>query len=339
MKQSRICLFVFCLFFMIVQSGHAQVGLKKVGQSTMNFLQVNVSPRAAALGETYIAVGQGAEGIFFNPAGAAEFSGRFDVKIYVTRWIADINYMAGAVVYHLGHLGSVGVSALWVDYGTVYGTSLISSSDIAQYPLGYRDNGEMNNVGAYALGITFARAVSQRFYIGGNVRLAGQNLGENMITGGTVTQNTAGKLVFDAGVKYYTGVKSFCFGMAIRNFSSNLKREEISEPLPILFAMGAAVDILELVAPEYSEKNRLLLAVDFLHPNNYTERLNVGLEYTVWNMLSLRGGYQTNHDIASWSAGIGTRSRIGTNDITFDYSYSDLDIFSNVNRFSVGIAF
>ena len=83
----------------------------------------------------------------------------------------------------------------------------------------------------------------------------------------------------------------------------------------------------------------LLLAVDFQHPNNYAERLNVGLEYTLWYLLKLRGGYQFNQDVASWSTGIGLVGKVGRHDLSFDYAYSNFEIFQYVNRFSIGISF
>ena len=317
----------------------AQVGLKKTGQSTMNFLLVTVSPRAAAMGETYIAVGTGAESIFYNPAGITESSGRIDFSTSVTYWIADINYYANALVWNAKEWGTFGLSVMWVDYGTINGTSLIPMSDIALYPLGYREDGPVGNVGSYAIGLTYGRAISDRFMVGGSIRYAGQNLGTNHFYDGTVKDNNASKLVFDAGVKYYTGLKSFRFGMSIRNFSSNLKREEVSEQLPVLFSMGAALDLFDFILTSQAKSSDLLLAIDYLHPNNYTERANFGLEYMFMDFLALRGGYQTNRDLASWSCGFGLHSTIDKYLVSFDYSYSGFDYFDNVNRFSIGVAF
>lgn len=324
--------------FLAASSAMSQVGLEKVAQSTMNFQMVSISPRASAMGEAFYAVGKGAESIFFNPAGVMESGHRFDMKLYITRWIADINYIGGAAAVDMGNWGALGLSFLTVDYGTIHATGLLAPGEQEAYPQGYRDLGMADNVGAYSIGITYGRAITNQFLIGGTMRLAGQNLGRSTVASGE-TANDATKLVFDAGVKYYTGLKSFRFGMAIRNFSSTIKREEIEEQMPILFTMGAAIDLLDLVAPDHSEGHGLTLAVDFLHPNNYSERMNVGLEYVLFGKIALRGGYQTNQDIASWSAGIGLNASVGKNGIVIDYSYSDFDIFSGVNRLSVGLAF
>lgn len=334
-NQKRIILFIGMIMGMTL---HAQVNLKKVGQSTMNFQLVGVSPRASSMGEAFCAIGKGAESIFFNPAGIAETSTPFDLKMSITQWIADINYTAGALVYNGGPLGSVGLSVLVVDYGDIYATGLLSGSESSSYPQGYKDLGLMSNIGAYSIGLTYGRAVSTQFFIGGNMRLAGQNLGTNQF-GDEKRENNAQKLVFDAGVKYYTGLRSFRFGMAIRNFASNLKREEIDEQLPILFTMGFALDLLDFMMPEGHQKQALTLAVDFLHPNNYSERVNAGVEYLLFDTFAFRCGYQTNRDLADWSAGLGVHKQIGKRQVTFDYSYSNFDIFDGVNRLAMGLAF
>jgi len=328
---------IFWIFpaLMVVQ---AQVGLKKVAQSTMNFQQVSLSAKASAIGEAFCAIGCGAEAIFYNPAGVAESGKHMDLEFYATRWIADINYMAGAFAWDMGRFGAVGLSLLNVDYGDIYTTALLDASESALYPAGYKDTGLADNAGAWSIGLSYGRAISTRFMIAGTMRLAGQNLGTTAMASG-LKENNATKLVFDAGVKYYTGIKSFRFGMAIRNFASNLKREEIREQLPLTFTMGAAMNLFDLILPGSVTGQQLTLAIDFVHPNNYTERVNAGLEYLFMNRMALRGGYQGNQDIASWSAGFGVCTSVGRSDLTVDYSWSFMNTFDDVSRFSLGVSF
>lgn len=339
MKFVRNISKIITLIVIFSLPAQAQVDLNKVAQSTMNFLLVSISPEASAIGEANVATSTGVEAIFSNPAGIAESNKAFDARFYITQWIADIDYMAGAVTWNSGVYGSVGISFLSVDYGTINGTQLLHPSEIGSYPLGYKDTGPVDNVAAYAFGISYARAISDQFLIGGNVRLVGQNLGRNNFGSRTV-DNDATKFSFDAGVKYYTGMKSFRFGMAIRNFASNIKREEIYEQLPLIFTMGGAMDIFDIIFPDHDpEMSALTLSLDFIHPNNYTERLNIGAEYKLWGQVALRTGYQTNRDLAGWSAGLGFNSMIGEYGLKFDYSYSQFDIFDDVNRFSLGFEF
>ena len=322
------------IFAVIIFAGvnFGQVGLNKLAQSTMNFQLVSISPKASAMGDAFYAVGTGAESIFYNPAGLVEGSHTFNVVVDYTQWIADIKYIGGAASWNMGNYGALGISLLSVNYGTIYGTSLDPNQGSE---LGYIDNGTVSNVNAYSLGISYAKMISTQFAIGGNIRIAGQNLGENHFVDGTSSKNNATKLVFDAGVIYSTGFKNFRFGMAIRNFSSNIIREKVYEQLPLTFTIGTAIDLMDFINPSHSPDNSFTFAVDFLHSNNYSERFNIGAEYRFLGMVALRGGYQTNRDIASYSFGIGLNKSIGGNDVGVNYSYSKMDVFKDINRISV----
>jgi len=339
MIRNKIIIPLAFLIIVFTSNVFAQVGLKKVAQSTMNFLLVSTSPRACSMGDAYFSVGTGAEAMFYNPSALAEMNNSFDLLANVTNWIADIKYISAGIAYNLGNYGVVGANVLTVDYGTIYSTSLISASEQSLYPLGYKDNGEMKNIGAMAIGISYAKSINSQFMIGGTIKIASQSLGENYFSTGETRKNDATKLVFDAGVKYYTGYRSFRFGMAIRNFASNIQREEIEEQLPLTFTMGVAMDLFNIVTGEPLKDNALLLAIDYLHQNSYSERLNLGIEYTFMNLLSIRGGYQTNRDLASWSLGIGLSHSIFDKQVRVDYSYSKFKLFDDVNRIGIGIQF
>jgi len=331
--------FYSVIIFIIICSGNyfAQVGINKLAQSTMNFQLVGVSPSASAMGEAYVASGKSSDAIFYNPAGISGGEKTYDVSFSYTQWIADIKYLAGAATYNMNEFGTVGLSVLSVDYGNIIGTRLAAPSELGAYPDGYIETGLVSNVGAYSVGLSYAKQISDLFSIGGNIRYVGQNLGNNKFSNGVETNNNATKLVFDAGVLYNTGFKGFKFGMAIRNFSSNIKREAIDEQLPLTFTMGAVINLMEFFTESKNES--FLLAADFLHSNSYSERVNIGAEYRFLGMLALRVGYQTNRDIASWSAGAGINTELAGYDVEVNYSFSKMEIFDNVNRLSVKFAF
>lgn len=331
MKMNLIILTVMIL---LAGNLYAQVDLNKTAQSTMNFLLVSTSPKASAMGEAFTAVGTGSEAVFYNPAGLSIMDKQFDISVNYTIWIADINYLGGSIAYNTHLYGTFGFHLITVDYGVINGTSLLSFDND---PLGYIDNGQVGNVGAYSAGLSYAKQISNQFSIGGTVKLAGQNLGRNVFIDGTEKDNDAVKLAFDAGVRYNTGYKGFVFGMYIRNFSSNIKRELNDEQLPLIFALGASINAMEIL--NLNPVNPLTLSVDFLHQNNYSERVNLGLEYRFLNMISLRGGYQTNRDLASWSGGIGLSTSLAGYDLEVNYSYSRFEIFDSVNRLSLLFSF
>jgi len=310
------------------------VGMNKLGQSTMNFLQISVIPGASAMGEAYTAIGTGCESIFFNPAGLPEMDSRFAAVITNTQWVADISYMAGALAWNFSNIGTFGLSFVTVDYGDIVWTGLAESPSDVQ---GYREYGTISNVGAYAFGVSYGRRITNMFSIGGNVRYVGQQLGESYLETGK-KKNSESQISFDMGVKFYPGLESFRFAMSIRNLGPSIKYEEITAQLPLTFGVGVAMDMMDLIVPAHSQDNSLLLSAEFVHPNNYSERVNVGLEYKFMKILALRGGYQSNTDLAGFSGGIGiTPPSVGGAKLEIGYSYSVLDIFDGINRFSLSV--
>ena len=114
------------------------------------------------------------------------------------------------------------------------------------------------------VGVEFASAQS-RSRIEGTVKDAktGEVLpGANVLIVGTTVRNDATKLVFDLGVKYYTLFKDFRFGMAIRNFSSDIKRELISEQLPLTFTIGGAIDLMDFFNETHDKNTSLTVFND-----------------------------------------------------------------------------
>ena len=97
-----------------------------------------------------------------------------------------------------------------------------------------------------------------------------------------------------------------------------------------------AMDLLEAFSE--AEDQSLTLAVNWLHPRDYSERLHVGAEYGFMDMVFLRGGYKFNYDEESFSGGLGVK--LGVNDfgIRAGYSYTAFgDFFGSVNRVSIGV--
>jgi hypothetical protein len=343
MRRSLVVLALLAISGFAAREAAAQidvpgVGLKKTAQSTMNFLKVGVVPNAVSLGDAYTAVGKGVEALFYNPAGLSEVEGKAEVFVGFTKWIADINYFAAGASWSLGNVGAVGVSFVSVDYGDIIGTRLVPASEIGTDVLGYRETGPLSNVGAYALGLGFSRSITDVFTMGAQVKAAYQSLGQSVLASGTKT-NEMTKLAFDMGVKYYTPIRSFRFGMSIRNFSSSVKYEEITTHLPLTFAVGCAADLADFLKKAWDRKDVLLASFEFTHPNDYSERVHFGLRYNFMNLLALNLGYVTNHDLCGFSAGFSVTGKALGAAAELSYSYSDVAIFDDLSRISLRLRF
>ncbi|MEJ2355376.1 MAG: PorV/PorQ family protein [candidate division WOR-3 bacterium] len=320
------------ILVLIVITPMESFALKKLGQAGLKFLGVCVGARAAAMGEAYTVISDDADAIFHNPAGIAQMeAGKFDITVSRTEWFADISYNAIGIAVNGGIWGNFGLSLIPTpDYGDIFGTVV---SDNEQ---GYEETGPID-ISAFAMGLAYGRKFTDKFMIGGHVKYAYQHLGSNPMldeeTDSMYTQvNELSTIAYDFGTIFYTGFKSLRFGMSVRNFSGAVKYEVYNFQLPLTFKLGIGIDVLDLFGEHQGQS--FLVAIDASHPRDYTQRLQIGGEYSI-GVLKLRAGYKFNYDEEGLCAGIG----IGMSNIKLDYAYSAFGAFNLVNRVTLGVLF
>ncbi len=324
----RIIIFVALLIGSTMTKLNAEI--KKVAQSGYQFLKIDADARAAAMGGAFILVGTGASSMFYNPAGMTEQPVSIDFFSTQTNWLADIGYYTLGVTKKLGNFGVIGFSMQTSDYGSIIGTR------VADNTAGFIETGNIE-VEALAMGVSFAKSLTDSFSVGGQVKFVSQSLGNTLMPDGAEKSNKTDGLAYDFGTIYYPGIKSFRFGMGVRNFSKNFKYEDDSFPLPLTFTMGVALDVMDFVG-SFGENHNLLVEVDAVHPIDYTERVNMGIEYGFKKIFFLRGGYKFNHDTEGLSLGVGFSIRLIGLMTKLSYSFNDAGSFSPVNRISIGIS-
>ncbi|MFC1543235.1 PorV/PorQ family protein [Candidatus Neomarinimicrobiota bacterium] len=339
MKRTIKCMAIVIVSFALIAPAHAKE-MKKVGQTGLQFLKADMSARSAGMGGAFVMAGEDATAMFHNPAGLGYVSG-IDAFATMTQWIADINYTAAGLAIGLGNLGTVGVNFISGDYGDIIGTRLpyLDTDTQDQIDAGYVETGMLDAV-ALSVGATYARRLTDKFLIGGQARYAYQQLGESVLpttvadSNKTVTNEVSG-VAYEIGTIFYPGIwSSLRVGMDIKNFSQEFEYKEEAFQLPLTFAMGFAVDLFEIIGMDGG--NSLLLAVDALHPRDYTERIHVGTEFTFMNFASVRAGYKFNYDIESLTLGGGLNLGLAGFGLRIDAAYSLIEDFDDVLRFTVG---
>ena len=310
----------------------------KVAQTGVKMLDVGMGARACGMGEAFTVLGQDASALFYNPSGIGKIDDNFDLFVGGTQWIADINYVYVAGVYNAGVWGNFGFSLITPDYGEFFATRVDPTAEEGFVEL---DGGI--DVSAFCSGIAYARKFTDKFTVGGQIKYVSQHLGsttfgiyeDSVLVDSTVGENEISTLSYDFGLLFYPGFKSFAFGMSVRNFSPRVTYERVGFELPLTFALGVGMDILDLFGdyPDYSVN----VAADMLHPRDWKEQYHVGVELSYKNMIFLRGGYKFNYFAEGLNAGVG----ISVGGVKLDYSYSEFDLpgVDMINRFSAGFAF
>ncbi len=315
----------------------------KYAQAGMGFLKIDVAANVAAMGGTHAGNTGRATAMFSNPAAMGLLEGG-DISSGVTDWIADIKLYGLAAAYRIGNLGVFGISIVSMDYGTFQGTRPWQPGDDP----GLRDQGYIAlgdfEVSEYAVGVSYARQITGQFYVGGNIRIAHQDLGSvdiiDAFTGGVIsTENSLDNIVFDFGTLYYPGLHDLRFGASVRNFSDQNDYFNQRFELPLTLDFGIAMDLLPLFSSATGPSNSVLtLAVDWVHPRDFSERLHLGLEYGFLETLYLRGGYKVNHDEEDFTAGLGVKFESSGYGIRADYAYAAFGgFFGSVNRITLSI--
>lgn len=300
---------------------------KKLAQTGFEFLSVQSDGRAAGMGGAVNSLEMQSGSLFFNPAGMARMTGRIDLSASDNRWIADIHHNTYSAAFspRRGLYGVLGFSVQSIDYGDrFYGTMVDGSEQ------GYVDTGDLSPSGT-ALGVGYAKALTDRFSVGGQVRWVTQDLGTFTLpqTDSTNTKESYDLTVmaYDFGTLFRTGFKSLVFGMSVRNFSKEVKYIEDGFQLPMVFTLGISMDLMDFFG-ETGIKQSLIVSADATHYRSHPEQVMIGLDYKMMNLLSLRTGYVHGNDEDGLSFGLGV-TRFG---FALDYAYTPFGIFDKVQR-------
>lgn len=317
----------------------------KVGTTASPFLTMAYGPKAIGMGGAFVATADDATAMFWNPAGMSRQN--HSAAIFSqTKWIANIDYNWAGAMLNLDGMGTIGLSMIYVDYGEMEVTTLAEQDG----------TGQMFKANDMSLALSYAYNLTDRFSIGGSVKYI-----ENKIW-----NTKASTVAVDLGVLFISDLYGLRIGASISNFGGDMqldgkdlyvqydidpnnygnndqilaKLNTDEFPLPLLFRIGLAMDVFN------TEMHKVTLAADALHPSDNDESLNIGMQYTFENMISLRAGYKNlfmDNSEAGLTLGVGLDYSLAPNlGIIFDYAYQDMGIFSDdtpVQHFSVGIRF
>ncbi len=348
---------IFLILLILVAINVAGLAVTKVGTTAAQFLKIGVGARALAMGGAFVAVANDVTGLYWNPAGIARMP-RSEAILLHTEWLADVSFDYAGIAINMGRFGTVGASITSVSMGDMK----------VRTELQPEGTGEFFAAGDIAGSIAYARNLTDKFSIGANAKYIHQR----------IWHMSSSTFAIDVGTLFTTQFKDMKIGMSISNFGPNMKmsgrdaRQFIdinpdangsndkipsllqldSWSLPLIFRVGIAID------PIHTDKHRLTVALDALHPNDNRERLNIGAEYGLKNMFFLRAGLKSVEFTApsgdskfgimdpvadseeGATLGAGVYLPIGTFvKLKLDYAFADFGRLQDVQKFSLSIEF
>lgn len=330
---------IFILTIFLPSFVFAQID--NVGTSAANFLKIGIGARAQSMGGSYVAQADEVTALYWNPAGIVKIKGR-QVSFTQIDWITDVNLSFLGGVISLGEAGSIGVGITYLSMGEMKVTNWVN-------PEGTGETFEANDV---AIGVAYARRISDKFSIGFQVKFIQEK----------ISQSTANAFALDVGVQYQTGFRGLKLGMVLTNFGTEMQLsgrdlsvrsdpfntvgsnpddvhaylETVSWPLPITIRLGASIDMVN------NDDFRITGNLDFYDPRDVDQTWCAGAEVALLGeIVFLRGGVNNYYESElkpSFGGGI-KYSFDETYGIIIDYAYSDLGRLVNANRFSLSLTF
>ncbi|MCB9367347.1 MAG: PorV/PorQ family protein [Calditrichaeota bacterium] len=332
----------------------------KVGTAGVQFLKISPSVRAVGMGEAFVAVANDANAIWHNPGALA----RLERPQGAISWI---DYVAGLQYGYLGLTQPVerfnGAVAVSMSY--------LTTDEIKETTPDRPDGtGRTFTAGDFAGGISYSQMLTDKFSVGGTLKIVSEMLADKSATGWAA----------DIGTFYDTGWKSVRIAMLTSNFGPDMKFVEEEFPLPMNFTFGASMYAINTNDRDYWNgqdslgTHALLVSLAWSHPNDNLEVYNLGLEYGFHNTVFLRAGKKLNGwTRKSWdeyrttvNAGedasadnpyyeyplfsrngtfIGNGASLGAGlnlekaGLTMDYAYTGISFLGDIHRFSLGYRF
>jgi hypothetical protein len=322
---------------------HAQ-NVSKTGTTAASFLEISVGAPAVGMGGAFVSLANDATALRWNPSGIARID-KYEAVAMHTEWIAGTNLDFAGLVVPLGEFGTLGLSF----------TSL-NMEDMKVRTVELPDGtGEFFQAGDIAIGLSYARNLTDRFSIGFTGKYIQQK----------IWHMNAMAFALDIGTLFKTDLfGGMTIGASVLNFGTPMKLEgrdaryfiRVDETkqgsneripvniemdswdLPLTFQIGLSTNVIN------TEDYRLTISADALHPNNDFESVNIGSEFSFMNFIILRGGYQSlflNEAEGGLSLGAGVNSRMLFSEavVKFDYAFRDFGRLQNIHVFSVGLQF
>lgn len=287
------------------------------GQNTYEFLRMNMSARAAALGGSFVSDNDDPNVIFYNPAGLSYLT-KNPVSFSFVKHLVDINLASLAYSTNLKSIGRIGVAVQYINYGT-----FIAADEMGNKTGRYKA-GEVAFIGGYS------NMLAPEFSYGVNIKFIYSSIADR----------TSTAFAFDVGLHYSIPSDQVEIGFAILNMGSQITAYySTKEDLPLDIVMGVSKRLQHLPLDlflDFHELNR--------RTGNFFSKFNafsIGAEFRLSKALRLRFGYNNERrnelrigtfaGLAGFDVGLG----VVISGYRFDYGYSSLGLIGALNRISI----
>ncbi|MBP7460357.1 MAG: PorV/PorQ family protein [Candidatus Delongbacteria bacterium] len=343
MKTIIYWMIVVVLTGVISLQGGVLGDMTKSGTTAAQFLKIPAGTRGIGMGGAGVASVNDVSSVYWNPAGMTRLTSSGAFHFSHANWLADLDYNYAGAVVQLGIYGCLGFSF----------TSLSVPDMPVRTEFDQEGTGEFFSAMDMAMGLSYARSLTDRFAIGITAKYIRQQ----------IWHMTATTTAIDLGLLFRTDLEWLTLGMAISNFGPKLQYsgkdlfinydfnpEEWGDnetifadlqtdqwDLPLVFRFGLNLELVN------NPIHQVTASLEARHPNDNSETISCGAEYGFRKRFFLRGGWDSWNESDSekgLTVGGGCIYYLSSsNPVLIDYAYSDWGRLNYVHRFSVEIRF
>ena len=272
-------------------------------ESGFAFLRVPVSARSVGMGESGVALVDGADAFFLNPAGLADPGGEATSS---AQWKmageAAVTHHEAFSVFHQD-AGVLNLQrrreALALQFQTFYSGDVAQTDEVGN-PLGTFGLVDL------ALQLGYARLVSPGLRLGGTLGYVKER----------VENSSAGTWAFSAGGDWSPGsLKGFRVGASVRQLGGS-PHFEIDGAQGVQVSLPATMQGGVSYASKVGESGHWAVAADVRKASDESATEHAGVE-AGWSVLAIRAGGRFGTDVGHFTAGLGVNS----GRFTLDYAF------------------
>jgi hypothetical protein len=270
------------------------------------FIEKGLSPRSAGMGMSQVAVVKGSDAVYWNPAGLGDKQ-KGTIQVMGTQAF-ETRYTSAQAIIPWNRL-NIGFGYINANMGGIDETRLniqTNRDEKTGKSLAYDANGYYLGTGIYLI---------KEVAVG--------------LTGKVIQERAAGYSATGVGVDFgvlYKPLTWISGGLNIQNLiAPNMKWNTDSgnvDKIPTNVKIGLGVNIKEMVG-----------SVDLNFRKNRPAKLNIGVDYFLHEILSLRVG------LASSTLSLGTGLLLGDFEMGFSWMSPEIDEIEDIYRFSLGHRF
>ena len=332
------------------------LGQSRVGTTAAPFLTIGVGSRPIGMGGAFVSMTDDAYSIFWNPAALARMN-HSEIALVHTDYLADMDFNFIGAVFILGEGRALGVSATLLNVGEMEVTTEAEQDG----------TGIFFNSYDLAMGVTYSFLFYDKFSMGVNAKYIYQ----------AIWHETASGVAIDLGTLLITPLYDIRLGMNISNFGTDMQmtgkdllvtydpasnkqgnNENIYSEikmdkwqLPLTMRVGLSGEVIQ------NSRDRVTLAMDWVHPNDNTEFLDIGAEYSFRETFALRTGYKSLRPNMNFSDGFemelspkdsgggltfgaGLHWQVNKSmKVKLDYAFETFDRLGSIHKYSLGFGF